>query len=326
MSTEDDTQARFTRVHIGDEIASPEEKLSTAHLLTNVQLAYLKSKAMCEWTQLILRLVDDVELFGGAVRDEILSSFLQKTVVSSDLDFRVSTEHALNKLVAFITKEFGRVPLKSKYPGVHYVVYKVTIPLITNTCMPSAFYVRMDLVWQKKGATYDFDVNSLSYDKTGLLKTSLFKDGRFPLREIIQNIKARKAYVILPKENANYEADNDQYDPLHVLARRAIKLMFKGWVVVVQEPACAKCVTIKDWVNVVQESSYAEYAKCPTKGQCLCGPRDIDIVLYGQKGTVDTKCEQCFIGQFVKDTVLKNKRNMFLWTIPNPRKETKKEG
>ena len=252
-----------------------------AHLLTQLQIQHLKWQAIEAWKVMILGNVKEAELFGGAVRDEILTESLEGKefslethIVPKDLDFRVKTEDALKKLIKFVTNTFGWEPEENtKYPREHCTVYTARIPLLTQCDLTNELSIYIDLVWEKTTVNLDFDVNSLSYSHQGLLKTSLseqksaIKDFE-QLQTIVQHIKAKRAYFKLQKSDVSFE----------VLGQRACNLMRKDWTIV---------------------TFGVEYIAQKTMAHCACFEQEeLVSTLFSKVDDFKGMCETCFIEHF----------------------------
>jgi tRNA nucleotidyltransferase/poly(A) polymerase len=115
----------------------------TSHFLSDVQIKFLKHVVMKNMIQATLSENPSAYLFGGAVRDMVLEHHQfgqesheydpEKSVVSHDLDFFVTTQGDFQKLQKFFLDQYHIQPVESKYPGTNFSVFSVRkIPLITG--------------------------------------------------------------------------------------------------------------------------------------------------------------------------------------------------
>ncbi len=272
---------------------------TTDFLLSPLQIAHLKYKAADTWKQMILKDNPDAELFGGAIRDEVMSRSRQKRfppedefsldthIVPKDLDFRVRSLTAFNKLRQYMNDKFGIEPKESKYEGENCIVYTVRIPLITHCYFNRAFTVDVDLVWEKSSMNLDFDVNSLYYTSENVLRTSLALwidnpvANHIHINEILKHIEEQRAFMIDQKTDNGDDSENEAEETrFEILGRRACKLMDNHWTIV--------------------QGSFEYISKLG--GRCGCAEHDpYTTKLYGAITSTKGLCCECLTKELVKN-------------------------
>ncbi len=275
---------------------------ATDFLLTPLQIAHLKYKASDTWKRVILDDNPEAVLFGGAVRDEVMSRSRQKRfpledefsldthIVPQDLGFRAKSLAAFNKLREYITSKFGVEPKESKYAGENCIVFKARIPLITQCYFNKAFSIDVDLVWEKSSMNLDFDVNSLYYTHDNVLQTSLMSwsdnnpvGNHFQLQEVVKHITERRAFIIPgnKREDSEDDSENEAKETrFEILGRRACKLMCNGW-------------------TIVQGS--IEYT-FKNMGPCSCGAFGHKTRLFVVTTSTTVLCVNCLTKELVKNS------------------------
>ncbi len=259
--------------------------------LTPGQISFFRWKLMRAWTAIILHKFPKVELFGGAVRDEIASTNTDgyfspdKWMVPKDLDFRVRTQKELTELVAFVQTSFAVKARQSQYPGIHHELFQVRIPVFPKIQLPDELYIKMDLVWWKNAdSVCDFDVNSLFYNGSRNIESSLGDVHLTPLQKhrnvakIMDHIAARTAiFCHVKKANVvKADSDDDSEDDDYVrsvMLTRVYHMLRKGFTV------------------VMQKEPLVEFSMIKGENLCKCQEKN---ALYHSPDLVEGLCKECF--------------------------------
>jgi hypothetical protein len=208
------------------------------HWLTDIQIASLKHRAMGQMIENVLTKNPNACLFGGGVRDMILEAYKfgekldywreydkEKSVVSKDLDFLVTSEAYFGALKDFFASHYHVIPKESEYEEMDFAVYQASVNLIVGTPMSDKFSIFVDLVYRKEEQRIDFDVNTLMYNRAkGFFAVPLVCESKleYLLRftKIVQHIQTKTAHFSHSVADAKW---------LKTRQERGLAMMEKGW-------------------------------------------------------------------------------------------------
>jgi hypothetical protein len=209
------------------------------HWLTDTQIGGLKHHAMGQMIQKVLTMNPNASLFGGAARDMVLEAYQfgdnyqtwrefdkEKSVVSKDLDFMVTSEKDFNSLKDFFASYYHVTPKESEYLEMDFAVYEARVPLIVGTVLNDNFCIFVDLVYRKEEQRVDFDVNTLlcNHSKGFFVASEEYESKlEYLLRftKIVQHVQTKTAHFVKPSSSdAKW---------LRTRQNRGLAMMQKGW-------------------------------------------------------------------------------------------------
>ena len=194
-------------------MSEDDEKLA---FLTPFQIAFYKKKIMNGIVNDIIKNTK-ANLFGGAVRDMIGRKIRQDNTLPLDLDFFATTQKDYDELMEYVETTYHVVCTRVRHSEYHWTLHKVRIPIFHSTVelWPENLCVLIDLVLMESlMKRQDFDVNTLVLNRVGVLS-----DSHYPVQQILQHIKEKKAYLLPQSEVSD-------------LSYRCSALIHRDWTIV----------------------------------------------------------------------------------------------